>query len=189
MAQRRVRARSEVVTGSGATCRSAIATTFRPTWRVELRPVTRVTRPALVPELYVSNIARSLEFYLDILGFEIWYERPEEKFASVRLGDAHLMLEEAPSLNRATRSDFENGQWRTGDLERPFGRGVNLEIEVEDVEAAHARILENGIDILLPLHEKTYRIDADQRTVRRLLVADPDGYLIRLSQTMNGGRL
>jgi catechol 2,3-dioxygenase-like lactoylglutathione lyase family enzyme len=139
-------------------------------------------RPALVPELYVSDLGASLEFYVALLGFRIEYERPEEKFAALSLGDAHLMLEEAPSLARATPEEFRQGQWRTADLERPFGRGLNLEIEVGDIDAMDSRIAARGQPLLRGLHEKSYRIGAEHFVVRRLLVADPDGYLIRLSQ-------
>jgi len=141
-----------------------------------------MSRPALVPELYVSDLPASTEFYVGILGFQIEYERPEEKFAALSLGSAHIMLEEAPSLKRATAEDLRGGQWRTADLERPFGRGVNLEIEVADVGLIHSRIAQRGYPLLLALHRRSYRIGTDHRVVQQLLVADPDGYLIRLSQ-------
>ena len=56
-----------------------------------------MSRPALVPELSVTDVAASTEFYGDLLGFRIEYDRPEEGFAALSLGSAHLMLEEAPS--------------------------------------------------------------------------------------------
>jgi len=34
----------------------------------------------LVPELYCSNIERSLAFYVNVLGFSVRYARPEERF-------------------------------------------------------------------------------------------------------------
>lgn len=141
-----------------------------------------MSRPALVPELYVSDLATSLEFYVGLLGFRVEYERPEERFAALSLGTAHLMLEEAPALRRATPDEFQQGQWRTADLEKPFGRGLNLEIEVRDIQAIHSRIAARGHSLLLQLHDKSYRMGTGPRRVRQLLVADPDGYLIRLSQ-------
>jgi catechol 2,3-dioxygenase-like lactoylglutathione lyase family enzyme len=141
-------------------------------------------RPALVPELYVSSLAESLDFYVELLGFEIEYDRPEEKFASLKLGNAHLMLEEARSLSKATPEELARGEWRAGDLERPFGRGMNLEIDVDDVEPIESRIREREYPVLLGRHEKTHRIKGEVLKVRRLLLADPDGYLIRLSQRL-----
>jgi catechol 2,3-dioxygenase-like lactoylglutathione lyase family enzyme len=144
-----------------------------------------MSRPALVPELYVSDLSTSIAFYVDLLGFRLEYERPEDRFAALSLGAALLMLEEAPSLKRATPEDFRRGQWRTADLERPFGRGLNLEIEVDDIQAIDSRISDRGYALLSGLHDKSYRIGAERRLVRQLLVADPDGYLIRLSQLVS----
>ena len=78
-----------------------------------------MTIPVLVPELDVSDLARSLDFYVGLIGFEVLYERPEERFAYLTLGDAHLMLEEAAGPGR---------RFRTAPLERPYGRGVNFQI-------------------------------------------------------------
>ncbi len=144
-----------------------------------------MARPALVPELYVSDLASSLDFYTKVLGFRIEYTRPEEKFATLSLGSAWLMLEEAPSLSRATSEAFARGELRTADLERPFGRGVNLEIEVANIDTAADRIRTSVYAFLREVHEKTYRIGSENRKTRQLLVADPDGYLIRLSQPID----
>lgn len=35
----------------------------------------------LVPEMIVSDLARSLRFYCEVLGFRIEYQRPEHHFA------------------------------------------------------------------------------------------------------------
>ena len=139
-------------------------------------------RPALVPELYVSDLDASLEFYLHALGFRVEYDRPEERFAAVSLGDAHLMLEEAPSLSCATAEEFRQGEWRTAALERPFGRGLNLEIRVDDLDAVRSRLESKNQVLLLDVHERIYQLRSSQRRVRQLLVADPDGYLIRMSE-------
>ena len=141
-----------------------------------------MSRPTLVPELYVSNLRVSFEFYQAVLGFRVEYERPEDRFVALSLGGAHLMLEEAPSLARATPAEFEQGQWRPADLEPPFGRGVNFEIRVDDIEAANGRIATRGYPLLLEVHQKVYRVQSENRAVRQLLIADPDGYLIRLSE-------
>ncbi|MBW2240605.1 MAG: VOC family protein [Deltaproteobacteria bacterium] len=146
-----------------------------------------MTRPALVPELSVSDLSKSMAFYVDLLGFRIEYDRPEEKFAALSLGSAHLMLEQAASNKRATAEEFQAGQWRTADLERPFGRGLNLEIEVEDLAPMVSRLSAHAYSLLLEPHEKSRRVGKKNRVVRELLVADPDGYLIRLSQPIDRG--
>lgn len=39
------------------------------------------TRPRLVPGLLVTDIAASLAFWRNILGFRVLFDRPEEGFA------------------------------------------------------------------------------------------------------------
>lgn len=143
-------------------------------------------RPALVPELYVSSLARSLAFYCDLLGFAVEYDRPEDRFASLALGAARLMLEEAPAFCAATPAELAGGEWRPAALERPFGRGVNFELEVPDVTRVRARLAAAGQVLLLDVHERSYRVGARDVRVRQLLVADPDGYLIRPSERVPG---
>ncbi len=48
----------------------------------------------LIPELTITNINNSKEFYTTALGFKIEYERSEDKFAFLSLGEAQLMLDE-----------------------------------------------------------------------------------------------
>jgi len=81
----------------------------------------------LTPELYVTDLHKSLAFYT-LLGFRVAYARLEEGFAFLSLGGAHLMLEETPLLEPASPAEFEGGAWRTGRLAYPFRRGVNFEI-------------------------------------------------------------
>lgn len=49
---------------------------------------------APIPELIVSDLQQSLQFYHDILGFKIEYDRPEDKFAFLSYYGSQLMLEE-----------------------------------------------------------------------------------------------
>lgn len=49
---------------------------------------------ALVPEFAVSDWQKSKAFYCGILGFDCLYERPEEGFCYLRLGQAELMIDQ-----------------------------------------------------------------------------------------------
>jgi catechol 2,3-dioxygenase-like lactoylglutathione lyase family enzyme len=130
----------------------------------------------LVPELVVSNFARSFEFYTQVLGFEQLYGRPEEGFAFLDRHGAQLMLDQ-----RSSRGERD---WVAAELEYPYGRGMNLEIEVENVDALHESCIRNGAKIFLETEEKWYRRDALLLGVRQFIVMDPDGYLLRLSQPL-----
>ncbi|MGR6431784.1 bleomycin resistance protein [Rhizobium sp. PAMB 3174] len=125
---------------------------------------------ALVPELAVTDCAASLSFYCDLLGFNVLYERPEEGFAFLARGEAQLMLDEI-------------GKGRTFEpapLTPPLGLGVNFQILVTDLAAILDRLQNAGVDLFLPLEEKWYRRDDHEVGNRQFIIADPDGYLLRL---------
>ena len=124
----------------------------------------------LIPELEIQNIERSLAFYVSLAGFRVVYERPEERFAFLDRDGACLMLEEAAGPGR---------RFHSARLEHPFGRGVNFQIEVDDIDALHARFVAAGAVIQLPLEEHWYRRDASEVGNRQFVAADPDGYLLR----------
>jgi len=132
-------------------------------------------RPRLVPELICSNLDRSLQFYRGLLGFRILYARPDERFAFLDLDGAEIMLEQPHTRDRL---------WPKAELTKPFGRGVNFEIQVSDVDKLHSAIVAAGMECFLPLEEKRYRRDDYEIEVRQFAVQDPDGYLIRLSQRL-----
>lgn len=127
--------------------------------------------PALVPELTVTSIAASLEFYHDLLGWQIVYDRPEEGFAMLRLGQAHLMLD---ALSEGRNFD----KTLTPD-NRPFGRGMNLEIEVPTLAPLLEALAAAHYDLHLPVEEAWYRTGDHLSGQRQFIVADPDGYLLR----------
>lgn len=128
---------------------------------------------ALIPELLVTDLARSLDFYRGVLGFEVLYDRPEEGFASLKRGAAEIMLE-------AWRG--EPDAWVTAPLAAPFGRGINFQIACEDVEALAARVARAGLPFFRPLATARYRVVGRIVVVRRFLVQDPDGYLLRFAE-------
>jgi catechol 2,3-dioxygenase-like lactoylglutathione lyase family enzyme len=128
-------------------------------------------RPRLVPELVCSDLARSLDFYVGVLGFAVVYERTEERFAYLEREGAELMLEQ-PTARRFV----------AGDLETPYGRGLNLQIEVSDVEALYKAVRAEGVRLFLELEDRWYRRDGELLGNRQFVVQDPDGYLLRFFQ-------
>ena len=75
-----------------------------------------------MPELLVTDLHRSIEFWCGVCGFELRYSRPEEQFAYIALGEAHVMLEQV-GVGR---------NWVASELEAPLGRGIALQISVPD---------------------------------------------------------
>lgn len=128
---------------------------------------------ALVPELVVTDLDRSLAFYTGLLGFEVAFARPEARFAYLQLGEAQLMLDEYA----------EGRGWpQPGPLEPPFGRGINLQIEVERLDALLGRLGAASYPLFVPPEENWYRQDGELHGNREFLVGDPDGYLLRFSE-------
>ena len=130
----------------------------------------------LIPELSVTDIQNSLPFYTDIIGFKVEYSRPEEKFYFLSLEGSQLMVEEI------------NNHWWTGELEHPFARGLNFQIEVSDVSAIIGRLEEAGIALFRPLKESWYRGDGVEFGQIEFLVQDPDGYLLRFIRNIGERR-
>lgn len=126
--------------------------------------------PALVPELDVTDLRASLKVYVDAFGFRVASERPEEGFAYLIREDAHLMLEQADGPGR---------RFRTAELSRPFGRGLNLQIRVADVDATFRACRDAGLPIVISLEERWYRQGDVKLGNQQFVVADPDGYLLR----------
>jgi len=141
--------------------------------------------PALTPELNVSSLKSSLEFYVGVLGFEVMFERPEEGFAAIGLDNACFMLEEISFFRLATDQEFiEERRWNTGNLEYPFGRGLNFLITVRDIEDRYSRLIKCGYPIKLPIEEKWYRVKDRFVGVRQFMVMDPDGFLLRFDMAV-----
>ena len=123
---------------------------------------------SLVPELAITDYGKTLDFYTRILGFKIEYQRNEEGFAYLSLGDSQLMVDQIGK----TRT------WRTGNFEYPLGRGVNLQIEVEEnLDQLLTRLHQNNIPLFMEPEEKWYRKGDHEVGNRQFLVQDPDGYL------------
>ena len=129
--------------------------------------------PALIPELLCTSLAVSKKFYTN-LGFKILYERPKEKFVMLKLGATQIMFQEIGAAR----------EWITAPLEQPFGRGINFQIQVDDVDVLYATAQESGAIIFLPIEEKWYRVDDIEVGNRQFIAQDPDGYLLRFFQDL-----
>lgn len=131
--------------------------------------------PGLVPELLVTDFGRSLAFWCDLVGFHVLYDRPDELFAMLKLGSAAVMIEQGQEGAR---------QWLTGALAAPRGRGLNVQITVPAVQPILDRLAAEPWPLFMMPEERWYRAGEVQLGVRQFLVQDPDGYLLRLSESL-----
>ncbi|CZT36330.1 bleomycin resistance protein [Rhizobium sp. 9140] len=132
---------------------------------------------ALVPELDVTDLARSLAFWCDLLGFRIAYDRKAANFAYLEREGAQVMLSQI------------NGTWVTAPLQPPLGRGVNFQIAVSDIAAIAARLEQANWPLFRGLKDAVYNVGGVDCASRELLVQDPDGYLVRLAQSLPVGAI
>ena len=123
---------------------------------------------SLIPELSVSNINKSKDFYLKI-GFKIKYERKEDKFYFLELENNQIMIEE------------NNNNWNTGKLEYPYGRGINISMSISDVEKLYNMLKKKKINFFLDLEVHEYLVDDKIYYDKEFLIQAPDGYLLRFN--------
>ncbi len=124
----------------------------------------------LIPELSVSSIENSKKFYVDILGFKINYERKEDKFVFIEYCGNQMMLEQI------------NNNWNVGELEYPYGRGINISMEVQDLDLIYKNLKDNNYPFFKTIMINEYKKDDKILKSKEFLVMDPDGYLLRFNQ-------
>lgn len=127
----------------------------------------------MVPELLVADFVRSRAFYVDVLGFQVCFERTDPDFVYLRLDGVQLMLE----------ADHDSA-WCTGALEAPRGRGINLQIEVKDAAALRDAVLAAGHQLFQDVEDSRYTVGDSEEGQREFLLQDPDGYLLRFIEPL-----
>ena len=127
----------------------------------------------LVPELLVEDIHASLAFWQNILGFNIAYDRPEQFFV-------YLERPEGAQIMLCQRS----GKWETAELERPFGRGILFQIQVDDLDPIIEAIAKAKWPVHSPLRDVWRQTGDRESGQREIFVLDPDGYLIMMNASL-----
>lgn len=122
-------------------------------------------------EMMVTDYPESLAWWVSVLGFSIAYERPAQKLACLeRPEGAQVMIYQ------------RDGDWETGPLERPFGRGLVVQVYVDDAAAMAASVTAAGWPFYVDLREKWRDWGDRMGGQREFLVQDPDGYLVMVAQ-------
>ncbi len=122
---------------------------------------------SLIPELSVSSIETSKDFYVNKLGFKIEYERKEDKFIFISFENNQIMLQEI------------NNNWSVGTLEYPFGRGINFEMTVSNIDKLYNKVKASNITLFKDLMISNYRKDNKTIVQKEFLIQGPNGYLLR----------
>ncbi len=125
----------------------------------------------MVPELSVTDFAKSLEFYRKTLGFKLRDRRSNPEFSYLEIEKVQIMIEQ-----------IHKTAWITDPLEYPLGRGVNFQIELSEIAPVFNRLKEAGIKLYRNLEENWYNAGNNLTGQLEFIVQDPDGYLLRFTQ-------
>ena len=126
---------------------------------------------ALMAEIMVQDYPRSFAFWTGPLGFTPAFTRPAQKLACLtRPEGAQVMIYE------------RDGDWETGPMDPPFGRGAVIQVYVADASALAAAIEAAAVPFYVPLREKWRDWGDRLGGQREFLVQDPDGYLIMVAE-------
>lgn len=106
----------------------------------------------------VSDLARAVEFYRDVLGLKLEMHHPEYQWAEFDCGNVTLGLHggEAPAT----------------------GAGAQVALAVDDIDGARAELSVQGARIPGPIH--------DSGVCRAFEVLDPDGNSVLLHRRADG---
>jgi catechol 2,3-dioxygenase-like lactoylglutathione lyase family enzyme len=127
----------------------------------------------LIPEFSVTDLNRTLDFYTKILGFTIEYRRDDSHFAFLSWNAGQqIMIEQI------------NGNWQTGEMEYPFGRGINFQFEVQSVNELLDVLKKYDYPVFIEPEENWYRVNNKEWGSLEFLIKDPDGYLLRFSEDL-----
>lgn len=119
----------------------------------------------LVPELTVNDLETSRQFYCDVLGFQLRFERSEDGFVYLDLAGAQLML-----LQRSADAV---------PLPRVQDRRLHFQIEVDSLAPLLSRLADAGLTLDVEPYIARYRGNDCVFVQRECFVRDPDGYLLR----------
>jgi len=123
----------------------------------------------LTPNLIVSDVARSLAWYRDVLGFSVELTVPDAApfvFAMVKSGNVEIML----NAREAATAEYP------AFAERPIGGTLTLFIDIVDIEQAYA-VLKDQVTVVMPLEKKWYG-------VTEFAFTDPDGYVLTFAENV-----
>jgi predicted enzyme related to lactoylglutathione lyase len=108
------------------------------------------------PQLLVTDIDRSIEFYTKQLGFDLDFRYDDFYLGIIKDGySIHLKLDKPSIEERENRRNNEH---------------LDIIFAVEGIEDLYEEILNNSVEVLQPLRDMPYG--------REFYVADPDGHII-----------
>ena len=126
---------------------------------------------SVTPNLLVRDVAKSLAFYGDILGFTIGETVPDKEpfvFVWMKHGDVSVFLNDI----KAAAHDYPAA------ASLPQGGTAALFFIITDVDGYHAKVAPKT-KVIMPLKTQFYGL-------REFAVTDPDGHIITFAERVAG---
>ena len=124
----------------------------------------------ITANLIVKDVNKSVEFYKDLLGFELVMSIPEEgplDWAMMKHGGAEIMFQTAKNISKEY-PPFEG---------KEIGGTLFLFIVLEGVEDLYSKIKEKA-KVTVDLHDTFYGM-------REFTIEDPDGYVLTFAEEIS----
>ena len=117
-------------------------------------------------ELFVKSVPASMDFYTRVLGFETISHKPND-YSVFRLGNIQIALQSQSQLP---------DDHPLKPMQHPVGLGIEIVLEVENIDLAYARIQEQNWQLADTLAQRSWGL-------RDFRVLDPDGFYIRVTES------
>jgi catechol 2,3-dioxygenase-like lactoylglutathione lyase family enzyme len=118
--------------------------------------ITHSTIKTMSPQLLVSDLERSIEFYKEKLGFELDF-RHEDFYAGITRDGFSIHLKSGNPSAEERKSKREN-------------ENLDIVFSVEGVKDLYDDFLNKSVEIVQPLCDRPYG--------KEFYIADPDGYIL-----------
>ena len=124
-------------------------------------------------ELFVGDVEASIAFYTRVLAFDLEHHEPGD-YASLRRGSVVFGLGPVAKLpEECGYFGRDIATWRRG-------LGVEIVLEVDDVEGWRDRVVASGHPIFEPVWDSPWGL-------RDFRITDPDGYYLRVTSRAGAG--
>ena len=122
----------------------------------------------LTPNLVVNDVAATMNYYQNVLGFERGMVVPDQApyvFGSVTNGPVEIFFND----KKAVGEEFPEL------VARPIGGTLTLFVEVEGIEEVLARVEKSNSKIVMPLKTQFYGM-------REFAFEDPEGWVMTIAE-------
>ena len=117
----------------------------------------------LIPWLYYRDLPRAMEFYEDVMGFEMVVDQGWSKIYRIREGAYVGLVDERHGYHRASED-----------------KPVIVCLNVHDADTWYEKLKEKGVE--LEAHPK----ESERLRIKVFMLRDPEGYVIEIQESLPG---